>query len=208
MKIALLTLSLVFAGGAVVQDRAKKLSADDVPKVLQNATKAFEAKRYAGCARELKSALGLLSGLVRQQMLATMPAAPAGFAAVEDNNNNVEDANNPFAGLMGLTMTPAERTYRKEDGDGELKISIMPEAPMAGMLTMAFNMAAMDKTAEVVTYGTNKGLLRKEGDRITLQILLGAKDLIDVNASGMNDETLLKVVDQAFVDRVAAALLN
>jgi hypothetical protein len=203
----LLTLSLLCAGTFVAQDRTKKLTADDLPKVLQSATKAFEAKRYAGCARELKSALGLLGGLVRQQMMATMPAAPAGFTAVEDHNDSGNEAN-PFAPMLGLLANPAERTYRKQEGDGELKISIMPEAPMAGMLAMAFNMAGMDKSSEVVTYGSHKGMLRKEGERLTLQILVNAKDLIDVNASGMSDEVLLKVVDQAFVDRVVAALQN
>jgi hypothetical protein len=206
MKISLLLLSFTLAGGLLVQDRAKKLTSDDVPRILQNASKAFEAKRYAACASEVRTALGLLSGLVRQQLVAVMPAAPAGFEIVQQDSEAELDAGNPFAAMMGLTGSPAERVYRKQEGDGEIRISITPESPMASALAMGFGVAALDKSAEVITYKGDKGLLRKEGDRLTLQILLSGKHVIDVQASGIDDESLLKLIDQAFVDRVLGAL--
>jgi len=203
MKTTVLALTFLLAAGAAVQDRVKKLTPDDLPKLLTSASKSLDGKRYAACARDLRSALGVLAGLVRQQLLATMPAAPEGFTAEPDPEG--EDAG-AFAAMIGVVAPAAERTWRRNDGDGELRVSITPDAPMAPMLVTAFNMAQFDKAAEIVTYKADKALLRKEGESVTLQILLGGKHLIDVSATGMDADAVLKVVDQAFVDRVLAAL--
>lgn len=204
MKLSLLCLSALLAGG-LVQDRAKKTEPADLPKVLANATKAFEAKQYGSCQRELKVALGLVARLVRGQILAAMPPAPEGFTAVEDKAD-AGDASNAIVQAMGMTSVPTERVYRKDKGREEIKITVMADSPMAAMMGMAFNVAAMSKEGEVITYKENKGLLKKSGDRYELQILVAGKHLIQVEARGIDDDGLLKMVDQAFVDRLVTAL--
>lgn len=203
MKLSLLCLCAVFAGAAI-QDRAKKLTAADLPKVLQSASKNLEAKRYGACQRDLKTALGLVANLVRDQLLATMPPAPPGFQVVAREKGDDSDA--AVAHAMGVTLMQCEQKYRNETSHEEIEVTILPDTPMASMMTMAFNMAAMSKEGELITYKDHKGLLKKSGDRYELQILVAGKHLIQVQAGGIDDEGLLKMIDQAFVDRVAAAI--
>lgn len=204
MKLPVLCLCAVLIGG-VVQDRSKKLTTADLPKVIANASKALEGKRYGACQRELKSALGLVGTLVRDQLLAAMPPAPAGFKAVEVKNDDTEGGN-VMAQALGMMSLPTERSYRKEGGGDEIKISILAESPMVAMMGMMFSAAAMSKEGEIVTYKENKGLLKKEGDSYNLQIVVSGRHLITVEAAGIDDAGLLKMVDQAFVDRIVAAL--
>jgi hypothetical protein len=204
MKLSLLCLCALLTG-TLVQDRAKKQTPEDLPKVMANATKAFEAKQYGACARELKTALGLVGQLVRGQILAAMPPAPPGFQKVENKDDN-SAAGNPFVAAMGMTSLPIEQVYRHEKSRDELKITVMADSPAAAMMGMAFNVAAMSKEGEVITYKENKGLLKKNGDRHELQILVSGKHLIQVEARGIDDDGLLATVDQAFIDRLVAAL--
>ncbi|MEZ5962623.1 MAG: hypothetical protein R3F56_02140 [Planctomycetota bacterium] len=202
MKLPVLVLCTVLAGAAV-QDRSKKLGPADLPKVLASASKALDAKRYGQCQRDLKTALGLVGALVRQQLLGVMPAAPSGFTAVEDKQE--DEGANAFAAALGVTAVPVEKRYRNDSGD-EIKISVLADSPMVGMMGMMFNAAAMSKEGEVITYKENKGLLKKEGDGYNLQVVVSAKHLVTVDAHGIDDDGLLKMIDQAFVDRVVSAL--
>jgi hypothetical protein len=202
MKVSALCLCAVVVG-VLAQDRSKKTTAADLPKVLAQASKALDAKRYGACQRELKTALGLVAGLVRTQVLATMPPAPAGFTAAEDQPQ--ESGDNALAAAMGLMSLPIEKTYHKESGE-QIRVSVTADSPMVGVMGMMFQAAAMSKEGELVNYKDNKALLKKEGDNYNLQIVVSGRHLISVDASGIDDEKLLQFADQAFVDRVVGVL--
>jgi hypothetical protein len=201
MKILATSLLFLCIGGLATQDRAKKATAEDTPKLIQSAAKAFEEKRYGACARDLRTALGFATTLLRGKILAAMPPAPAGFT-FED----VQQDDSALVGVLAMNAIPAERNYHKEGGEGHLRIAITVDSPLVGMLGMAFGLAGQDSKTEVIGYKGDKGLLKNEDGNLTLQILIANKHLIDVSASGFDADGLLKIVDQAFVDRVIAAV--
>ena len=60
---------------------------------------------------------------------------------------------------------------------------------------------------ELVQYGPHKAILKKQGDDgQELQILMHDKHLIRVSAQGVSADDLLKIFDQAFVDRMEKPL--
>ena len=82
---------------------------------------------------------------------------------------------------------------------------------MAGVLilTMVFNNPTLIEAdgGELVKYGAHKAVLKKNGDNgQELQILMHDMHLVKVTTTGVGADDLLKMFDQACVDRLEKPL--
>jgi hypothetical protein len=93
-------------------------------------------------------------------------------------------------------------------GNASIGVTITADSPLVQMFSMWINNPSLlEPGSELIKYGANNAVLKKQGDALQLLILIGS-DICDVNVRGRNDEFLLKVFDQAAVDRLAAALAS
>jgi hypothetical protein len=70
------------------------------------------------------------------------------------------------------------------------------------------NPAALGQDGEVVGYGAHRAIFKREGSRLSLQIVLSDRHLVNVEFPGQDEEALFALFDQRAVDRIAAALEN
>lgn len=199
--LPLVVLSVLFST-ALAQTRTAPKKEATFPEALDQATKAAEGEQYGAAIAALQAAIKLLQKKQRAAILAGMPK-PQGWEISDDEPNEQTDA--LTAGLAGIG-TNIQRRYHKDDKS--LTVDVMANSPMLQMIAMLFNNPAMITAdgGEVVQYGAHKAILKKSGDGQELQILMHDKHLIKVNAQGITADELLKIFDQAFVDRMEKPL--
>ncbi|MEM8713058.1 MAG: hypothetical protein AAGG01_19085, partial [Planctomycetota bacterium] len=60
--------------------------------------------------------------------------------------------------------------------------------------------------AELIKYGPHSAILQKNGDmRFELSVVLG-KSIVKADCNGVSDDALLKLMSQAAIDKLEAAL--
>jgi hypothetical protein len=202
--VPVLLFALV-AAPAVAQKRAAATKEPTMPEAVEQAKKAFDAQEYGAAVSALQAAIRAVQKLQRTAILEALPK-PEGFT-FRDEDATADDAN-PFAAGMaaiGLTVT---RHYAKGD-DVTIDVEVMANSPMVQMMSMMLANPALVKAdgGEVVEYGAHKAVLKKQGDDgQELTILMHDKHLIKVTARTMTADDLLKVFDQATVDRMEKPL--
>ena len=90
-----------------------------------------------------------------------------------------------------------------------VNVTVTADSPMVQMFSMALrNPALMDKDSELIEYNQDKAILKKtsNGRSRELTIILAGKHLVVVNFQGEDEDLLFSMFDQAFVDRLKAAL--
>ncbi|MCP3915832.1 MAG: hypothetical protein GY711_09770 [bacterium] len=195
---------------AVAQERVKPKSAADFPKTIEAASKAWTAGHYGRCLDNLRTAIGLVSNKRAEAIRAALPGAPAGFEVVPERKTDAT-ANPYLSGVTAMVGSNVTRKYRETDGRASMNVSVTSDSPMIGMFsTYAANPALLGPDAELIKYGSHTAVLRKEGGgkQHTLQLLIEGKHMCETKLRGRDDEFLLKVWNQAAVDKLAAALMN
>ena len=103
-----------------------------------------------------------------------------------------------------------KRQFKYTSDNGQrMEVQVMGNSPLVAMFGLAVqNPAMLGKDQEVVRYGSHTALLKANpnGKGAELQILIGGKHTVTVQLRGESDEFLLKVMDQAAVDRIAKVL--
>jgi hypothetical protein len=203
-SIGLLIATLFLA--AAPQERQKPKGATDVPGLLQQAGKAWEAKQFGVCSKSLRQALELISRERAKAIRAALPNAPEGFEKVAHTE---EEAPNAYAAAMAVGMgSMIDQEYRDTKGGSSVNVTIAADSPLMQMMSMwVANPSMLDPNSELVKYGAHNAVLQKDGGRWNLMIVVG-QDLITANVEGRSDEFLLKMFDQAAVDKLAAAIAN
>jgi len=201
IRILAIPATCLLAMGAAQGIKGKKW---EFASSVKKAQEAFDGKRYGACLTELKTSLAEVGKLRSAAILASMPAAPAGFQIQETNN----DSN--ALGLFGFGAE-IKRDYKK--GDDVVHFTVMADSPVvAGMQAMLSNpiLIASDKTAEVVSFGANKGILRVNAEDKTgkLELLIGGAHLLTVEWSGLGKSDVEPLLEEELVNKIAAALAN
>jgi len=196
--------AVLFSAPAIAQTRTAAKKAPTFPEALEQATKAAESEQYGTAIAALQAAIKLLQKKQRAAILAGMPK-PEGWEIQDDEPNEAADAFT--AGFAGIG-TNIQRRYHKGD-DKNLTVDVTANSPMLQMIAMLFNNPALitAEGGEIVQYGAHKAILKKSGENGTeLQILMYEKHLVKVTAQGIDADELLKIFDQAFVDRLEKPL--
>lgn len=172
---------------------------------LASASTAWEAGDYGACIKGLRTALGLATEKRAESIRASLPAAPAGWTAVPDRK---QDGGNAFAAAMASSIgSVVERRYQKDAGKGSMTVTVTADSPVVQMMTMVLaNPAMLGPGSELIEYGAHKAVLKAEGQKLQLQILLNAVHICEVNAQGVTEDELFALFDQALVDRLAKVL--
>jgi hypothetical protein len=204
MRIApfvfVLAASLATATG---QERAAPQKPPTFPEAVDQAKRAVDGEKYGAAIAALQAAISDMQKKQRAAVIAGLPK-PAGFEIHDDDVDESAAAFNATL-IAGASVT---RHYRKGD-DTSIDVEVTANSPVLQMLAMMFNNPALITAdgGEVVKYGAHKAILKKSGDKgQELQILMYDKHLIKVTSQGLTADELLKVFDQAFVDRMEKPL--
>lgn len=188
-----------------LQKRASK-NPSDFKGVLQGAVASWDAGKYSACAAALQQATTIVMEKRRDVILTALPAAPEGWEIQPSRNVNQQ---NPFAAAMGgIVGNIIERKYRSTGGNGRMDVTVTADSPMVSMLGMMFgNPAMLDANSEMIEYEAHKAILKKERNRLNLQILISGKHVVDATLSGEpSEDVLFGFFDQKVVDALAAAM--
>jgi hypothetical protein len=184
------------------QERVTPQKPPTFPEAVDQAKRAADGEQYGAAIAALQAAIRDLQKKQRAVVLAGMLKA-AGFE-VQDDQVDENAAAFQAALIAGMTVT---RHYRKDDKS--IDVEVTANSPVLQMLAMLFaNPAAITaEGGEIVKYGAHKAILKKSGDNgQELQILMYDKHLIKVTSQGLSADELLKLFDQAFVDRMEKPL--
>ncbi|MEO6593392.1 MAG: hypothetical protein ABIP94_01415 [Planctomycetota bacterium] len=195
--------TLLFVPTLVAQERAAAKKVPTFAEAVEQAKKAAEAEKIGAAITALQAAIKDLQKKQRVAVLAALPK-PDGWQ-VKDQAPD-EQANELAAGFLGIGNTVAS-DYTK--GEQSMRVEVNANSPMFQMLAMLFSNPAMIEAdgGEVVKYGAHKAILKKNGDKgQELQILMHDMHLVKITTQGVGADELLKMFDQAFVDRLEKPL--
>src|SRR5262245_2998005 len=203
MRIARYVSVLVLAVAAVFgQQRSAPKKPATLPEALEAAKRAAEAEQFGSAIAALQEAIKLLQRQQRAAVLAALPK-PEGYEVQDDE---VDENAEALAGGT-LLMTATTRRYNKDDK--HITVEVTANSPMLAVMAAMFANPTIIKAdgGELVQYGAHKAILKEGKDRDTeLQILMHDKQLIKVTAQGLTGDEVLKMFDQAFVDRIEKPL--
>jgi len=207
----LVLCAAILTGGFLLasahQERVKPKGPADFDKLVAKATAAWKGGSYGECVGALNACLQLAIGKRSDAIFAALPSAPENWSSPEPKK--AAEAGNPFLSAMaGAIGNIVERKYRQADGRGTIDVTVTADSPLVSMLGMVMSNPAMDPTAEAIKYGEHKALLKKEGGRLELQILIADKHVVEVRTNQDDEELLFALFDQKAIDRIAAALGN
>lgn len=196
--------SLAALSLGLVQERVKKNEPKDFATLHAALGQSWTDQQYGKSLDLARDLMGLIGEKRTEVILASLPAAPAGFEIEKQRENN--NAANPFANALVGFGNVIEQKYRETSAGGRVEVTVTADSPLIQMFKMwAANPAMLGPDAELIKYGEHTAVLRKEGNRWTLQILIG-DDLCEAKATGKDDEFLLKMFDQKAVDQLSGAL--
>ncbi|MFY9344674.1 MAG: hypothetical protein WAT39_19430 [Planctomycetota bacterium] len=197
----LCTTVLCFAAAA--QERSGPKKTPTFPEAVEQAKKAVEADKLGAAIAALQAAIRDLQKKQRAAVLACLPK-PEGWTVEDDAVDENSEAIAAGIAAAGMTM---RRRYQK--GEQSIAVEVTANSPLMGMLTMMFDNPTLVEASggELVKYGAHKAILKKSGDSgQELQLLMHGTHLIKIDAQGVTADDLLKVFDQAFVDRLEKPL--
>jgi hypothetical protein len=172
---------------------------------MKKAQEAFDGKKYGACMTELKTALSETGKLRAAAILASFPAAPAGYQAQEVNTDM-----NAF-GMFGFG-SEIKRDYRRGE-EAVAHFTVMADSPVvAVMQQMIANPALLagDKNAELVSFGAHKGILRINAEEKSgkLELLIHSAHLLTVEWNGLGRTDVEPLLEEELVKKIADALAN
>jgi hypothetical protein len=202
-KPLVLSFCLLFAFAVVPgQERAGAKKPLAFAEAVEAAKKAVEAEKFGAGIAGLQAAIVDLQKKQRVAVLAALPK-PEGWT-FEDPP--VDESNAMVAASLAAIGTTVNRRYTR--GEHSIQVEITANSPMVGMMAALFNSPALIESdgGELVKYGAHRAILKKTGERQELQLMMYDAHLIKVDATGLDGDGLLKVFDQAFVDRLEKPL--
>jgi hypothetical protein len=189
---------------AFAQQRSAPKKPPTFAEAVDAAKKAADGEQFGSAISSLQAAILDLQKKQRAAVLAGLPK-PEGWEIQDDEVDENADQLTAATTAVGMTV---HRQYRKGDAQS-LNVEVTANSPMLQMLAMMFANPAVITAdgGELVQYGAHKAILKKSGDAgQELQILMHDKHLIHVTAQGLSADDLLKIFDQAFVDRMEKPL--
>ena len=193
------------AAFAAAQQRSAPKKPPTFAEAIELAKKSVEGEQFGSAISSLQAAIRDLQKKQRAAVLAGLPK-PEGWEIQEVEVDEAAEELN--AGALAAVGMNVQRPYRKGDAQ-TMTVEVTANSPMLQMLAVMFSNPALITAdgGELVQYGAHKAILKKNGDTgQELQILMHDKHLIRVSADGVSADDLLKVFDQAFVDRMEKPL--
>lgn len=203
--------ALLLAASVALPSIAQKRASDEKPvsfqERMQRASGAWDKGSYGTCMTELQGALSLCAEKRSQEIRKALPAAPEGWEALPDPKD--DQRNNPFAAAMTASVgNIVTRSYEKSDGSDRVEVTVTADSPLVSMFNMwVTNPAMLGNQGELVEYeNDDKAVLKNQGGRLELQILISKAHMCEVKASGLSEDQLFAMFDQSAVSKLRTAL--
>ncbi|MFO1029688.1 MAG: hypothetical protein U1F60_01295 [Planctomycetota bacterium] len=200
---AFAALAFLSAPVAVAQERAAPKKVLTFPEAVDAAKKAVDAEKLGAAIAALQAAIRDLQKKQRAAVLACLPK-PVGWT-VEDPV--VDEQSADLAASMMVVGATVTRHYTKDEQS--IHVEVTANSPLVQMFTVVMNNPALIEAdgGELVKYGAHRAILKKSGETgQELTILMHDVHLIKVTAEGVSADDLLKVFDQACIDRLEKPL--
>lgn len=205
MRTALTTFTVLLAtlSPTLAQERSGPKKPATFAEAIESAKKAAEADKLGAAIAALQAAIKDLQKKQRVAILAALPK-PDGWQIEDTAPDEQQEALG--IGLLGAGFA-ATRHYRK--AAQSMSVEVTANSPLIQMMTVLFSNPALIEAdgGELVKYGQHKAILKKSGDNgQELTILMHDTHLIKVTSEGVAADDLLKVFDQACLDRLEKPL--
>ncbi len=172
--------------------------ADPITDQIDAAKRAYEVGDERVAIQALEFAAAQIRDKLKKQQLDLLPAPLAGWTADEPST----DAGGIAAMLTGTNLT---RTYRREDG-ASITIGITADSPLLSMLT---TLMQADPSATPYTRGGYRGAFEAHRDGSSrILLLIGTRIQVQLEARGVDRQTLEAYLDAIKLDRLEDALLG
>ena len=207
-RTLLLLAPLVSASLALApaQERVKAKQPADFDGCLAAASTAWKERRFGACTKQLQDAIALVAQMRAAAIRAALPPAPEGYEIVPEETDSLA-ANPMLAAMTASVGNVIQRQYRTQDGHSTIDVSVTADSPLVGMFNMWItNPAMLGEDAELVKYGAYDAILKKEGQRRNLQVLIEGSSVCEVRWPDDDEEALFAMFDQKAVDTLARAL--
>jgi hypothetical protein len=152
--------------------------ADDFTDELDKARQLYEKHDLKGSSTELGFAARVLNDKRVALYAALFAPAPSGWKVDESDSDH--GTGGALASQMMGGAVMVERTYRQDDGDGEIRAEVLAESPMIqSMAVLAANPMYMDKGAKRVSIGDGNAVLKyDDGEKSgELTLVVGASSI-------------------------------
>ncbi len=207
MKKALPLILLALLPLAAAQQLVKAKKAADFATLHSSIQTSWEAGQFGACLAQTKELMALVTKKRTAAIRAALPQTLDGFERVAPKKEDAAGAA-MMAALSASIGSVVEQVYRPvgDTGGQRVTITVTSDSPMLQMVSMWItNPAMLGPDAELIEYTGYKGVLQKQGNGYSLQVLIG-DDLVEAKAPGREGDFLFGVLSQAVVDALAAAL--
>lgn len=209
LRTRFLLVPLVTASAALApfaQERVKPKQPTDFDGCLSAASTAWKERRFGACTKQLQDAMALVADMRADAIRSALPGAPEGYEIVPEEKDAMA-ANPMLAAMTASVGSVIQRQYRAQNGRSTIEVTVTADSPLVGMFNMWIaNPAMVGEGAEVVKYGPYNALLKKEGQRRNLQILIEGSNVCEVRWPNEDEDALFAMFDQQAVNTLARAL--
>lgn len=177
--------------------------ADEVLEQIDLGKELYGEGDFRGAVEELQYAISQIQEKLNEEYMGLLPEALDGWRADE-----------PQAQTAGLAMlgggTQISRSYHK-DGGGQVEVQIIADSPMLTAMSMMIGNPAMmqgEKGTKPYRQGRTKGMIKEQGNKIEISLLVANRILVTVSGSGVENKEIvesylnamdLRAIEKAFV---------
>ena len=167
---------------------------------IEQAVNLYKQGDYSGAAGNLDYAAQLIRQLKGGQLESYLPDALTGWTATDAQSSSMG------AMFMGGGVS-AERSYRKDDGDGRVKVSIFTDSPMLQPMMMMFSnpMIAVSSGAKLETHAGQRAIVDfSSGERRgEVNVVVANRILVTVEGQNVEMDELVAYLEAIDFQRLA-----
>ncbi|KAA6185656.1 hypothetical protein F2Q65_08145 [Thiohalocapsa marina] len=180
-------------------------AADAVTEQIDAGRQAYEAGDPRGAIQALNFAVAQIEEQLKALQLQVLPAPLPGWTA--------EDAQSETAGFAAMIAgTNLSRTYRRDDGEASLTITITADSPMLAMMNMMMSTPLLmqaDPDNAPFTFGGYRGTIQQPPDgSAKVMLMVGSRILVQLEGRGTDRQTLEAYLEALNLSGLEKALLG
>ena len=212
MHSVLVSSFLVLAAPIVAQKAVGVAKPLTFEVALEQAGENYQSGHYGAAVAALQQAMAVAMKKRRAKIVAAMPAAPDGFTLRPQKDSPLPGgAVGALAGAMSIVGQQAEAVYEGPNG-ARISITVMADSAMGGLAAMAFNPMIIQNDPKSTLYEYehgHKAVLKDEGSgRVSMNGLIGGKHMVQISARKVEKDLVLGLLNQACMDKLAAAIMK
>jgi hypothetical protein len=180
-------------------------AADPITDQIDAGRRAYEAGDARVAVQALNFAVAQIEEQLKTAQLQLLPAALPGWTA----ENAVSESGGLAAMIAGTNLS---RGYRREEDGATLTISVTADSPLLAMMNMMMSAPMLmqaDPSSSPYSFGGFRGTLKKGDDGTeTIMLMIGSRILVQLESSGVDQQTLEAYLEAMNLSQLEKALLG